>query len=61
MPWGTGECAGADVRVEGRHRRLQEYPSAAAIAFASFGSSTIRPTEPVKSMATRERTDSYNK
>ena len=38
--------------------RRQFIPSLSAMFFASFGSSTILPTLPVKSMATRDRTDS---
>lgn len=38
--------------------RRQFTPSFSAMFFASFGSSTILPTLPVKSMATRDRTDS---
>lgn len=52
---------GPDNLAEGRHLLFQEYPSAMAIALASCGSSTILPTAPVKSMATRDRTDSCNK
>lgn len=40
---------------------FQVFPSARAMARASFGSSTIRPVDPVKSMATRDRTLSCNK
>lgn len=43
----------------GLHVRRQFTPSLSAMFFASFGSSTILPTLPVKSMATRDRTDSY--
>lgn len=44
-----------------RHLFFQTWPSAASMAIASRGSSTILPMGPVKSIATLDLNDSWNK